>query len=111
MQPGTIVMPGTPILWWTERETPPVVGELPACTATTPDVPHQVYRQLDDDGRIVRDVVLPITAEPVPGMPLLVPLARAGQPIGHFTMDAKTWEARQRAAMPAGGIEVARPSP
>ncbi len=36
--------------------------------------------------------------EPVPGMPLIVPVSEEGQPAGHFLMDAKDWAQRQRDA-------------
>jgi hypothetical protein len=65
-----------------------------------------VYRQLDEHGQIVRDVIAEIVAEAVPGMPLLVPLVLEGKRIGRFTMDAREWEARQRSAMQSERIEV-----
>jgi len=58
-------------------------------------------RVFDDAGRIVRDVIAPVDAPMPAGMPLLVPLRLEGRPVGHFTMDAQTWLARQRAAMTA----------
>ena len=99
MQPGTIVMPGEPVAWWVDRDGESIVGALPGCTAAGRALPRQVYRQLDENGMIERDVVAPITAEPEPGLPLLVPLYEQGREIGHFTLDAETWLARQRAAM------------
>ena len=113
MQPGTIAMPGTPVLWWSDRDEPPVTPAIESCRATPLDEPPpQVYREIDDDGRIVRDVIRSIVDEPAPGLPLLVPIAMEGRRIGRFTLDAETWETQQRAAMPEGGIAVVRdPSP
>jgi len=65
-----------------------------------------VYRQIDEHGRITRDVIAPILADPLPGVPLLVPLCRQGEPIGHFTVDPVQWEQQQRAAMTGESVEV-----
>lgn len=110
MQPGTIVMPGEPVAWWVDREGGAMAAAFSSCQGATEQPcegePRQVYRQVDDEGRIVRDVMAPVTAEPVPGLPLLVPLLDSGRPIGHFTLDAAEWEARQRAAMTGQTIPV-----
>ena len=100
MQPGTLVAPGTPVAWWIGRDVEWLRTELDALRERAcGDVPHQVYRELDDDGRIVRDIVVPVTADPRPGLPLLVPICHGGTRIGAFTMDAADWEAMQRAAL------------
>jgi hypothetical protein len=99
MQPGTIVMPGEPVAWWTGRDWPRCDDAFDALEAEDTDVPRQVYRVLSDEGRIERDLVAPIWAEPRAGMPLLVPLLADGVPVGRFTMDPDEWEARQRSAM------------
>ena len=106
MQPGTIAMPGEQVAWWVGRHWPVADGPLDPLEPADTNVPRQVYRQLDEQGRIVRDVIAPIWCEPVPGMPLLVPLLDDGTPVGRFTMDPADWERRQRAAMqvdPDGG--------
>lgn len=106
MQPGTIAMPGEPVAWWVGRPWPVADGPFDALEPVDTNVPRQVYRQLDESGRIVRDVIAPIWCEPVPGMPLLVPLLDDGMPVGRFTMDPVDWEGSQRAAMsvdPDGG--------
>jgi hypothetical protein len=69
-------------------------------------VPRQVYRQTNDDGRIVRDVVRPITADPVAGLPLLVTMRNHGEPCGAFVRDAKTWAQQQRAAIDGDLVPV-----
>jgi hypothetical protein len=99
MQPGTLVMPGEPVAWWVGRDGGPIASALPACAPHEPAVPRQVYRQLDDEGMIVGDVLAPVTADPEPGIPLLVPLFEDGAPIGRFTHEPGAWEERQRKAM------------
>ncbi|UCD76819.1 MAG: hypothetical protein JSV91_07800 [Phycisphaerales bacterium] len=110
MQPGTLVMPGEPVAWWVDREggalADVLVEVMGDAAAYVVGGARQVYRQMDDAGRIVRDVLAPITAEPLPGLPLLVPLLESGRPIGHFTLNASEWEARQRAAMASELIPV-----
>lgn len=116
MQPGTIVMPGEPVAWWVDRDSREIERALPRCRrrGSADDeepraaVPRQVYRQIDDAGRIVRDVLAPITAPAPPGLPLLVPICEGGRPIGHFTVEAEVWEAQQRAAMVGDEIAVAQ---
>jgi hypothetical protein len=106
MQPGTIVMSGEPVAWWVERDGSPIAQAVPGCRQREVSMPRQVYRQLDEEGRITGDVVAPLDAELPPGMPLLVPLYEQGRPIGHFTLEAEAWEARQRSAMTGGTIPV-----
>jgi hypothetical protein len=106
MQPGTLAMPGVPVAWWVERDGSPLINALPDCDPTTPAVPHQVYRQIDDTGHITADLVAPMDAELPAGMPLLVPILERGRRIGHFTLDAQQWLAQQRAAMTAASIPV-----
>lgn len=102
MHPGTIVMPGEPVAWWADRDG----VEIKGCTPQPAFPPRQVYRQLDDDGLITGDLVVPIDAEAIPGMPLIVPLTLVGEPIGEFQMDADVWEQQQREAMTAAVILV-----
>jgi len=70
------------------------------------DRPRQVYRQIDDAGRITGDLIAAIETDLPPGMPLLVPLFDRGQPVGHFTMPADQWLTRQREAMGEAEIPV-----
>jgi hypothetical protein len=109
MQPGTIVMPGEPVAWWCERDGAPLKEGLSDCALAEPDVPRQVFRQIDDGGRIVRDVIAPLNVDPSdlpPGLPLIVPIYEQGRTVGHFTMVADEWLARQRDAMPESGVSV-----
>ena len=98
--PGTLLAPGTPLAWWAQSEPPSWLKAIPIdqCQRTHPGVPHQVYRQLSDQGRYESDHVQSVLDEPVPGMPLIVPVSEEGQPAGHFLMDAKDWAQRQRDA-------------
>lgn len=102
-QPGTLIMPGTPVAWWNERPWPNVGAAFDGLEPVETDAPRQIYRRLDDAGHIVGDHLRPIWAEPDAGMPLLVPLLDRGRPVGRFTMDAATWSAQQRAAMQPDG--------
>lgn len=98
--PGTLLAPGTPLAWWAQAESPTWLEALPItkCTRTYPGVPHQVYRQLDDQGRYQADHVQSVLDEPVAGMPLIIPLSEEGGPAGHFVMDPDDWVRRQRDA-------------
>jgi len=102
--PGTPMMPGAPVAWWIGGEA----ISLPGCIAERVDVPRQVYRVLDRDGRATRDLLVPLTDELPAGMPLLVPLYEDGEPVGRFPTDAATWRSMQRAALPEGGVPLDR---
>ena len=101
-QPGTLIMPGEPVAWWCGFDGSALADALPNCALEQPFLPAQVYRQLGDDGHMERDVILAVTDDPEPGLPLLVPLRQHGEPIGRFTVDAETWERQQRAGLPEG---------
>lgn len=94
-QPGTILQSGSPVAWWTEREPP---GELGGSGfEVVPGPPVQVYRRIEDHGQRVCDFVASIF-ERCEGLPLLVPICLAGDPIGRFTVDAVAWRELNRAA-------------
>jgi hypothetical protein len=94
-QPGTILLPGEPLAWWTEREPPQeLVGEG---FDVRPGPPVQIYRRLDDAGRAIGDLVAPLTDLPV-GLPILVPISLDGVPIGRFTVERDRWLASNRRA-------------
>ena len=60
--------------------------------------PVQVYRRFDESGRYAGSAEVPLH-EPLPaGMPMLVPLFVAGQPVGALQRDAQAWLAMQVAA-------------
>lgn len=102
--PGTLLMPGEPIAWWIDREAPALPAALGRCALVDVAVPHQVYRRIDDAGRAVEDVVVPMTEELQAGLPLLVALLERGVAVGRFPTDRATWEAIQRRAV--GGTMV-----
>jgi hypothetical protein len=110
MPPGTIAMPGEPVCWWCGREAPVMLEPAPATAETqrtSPPVlilqqnlaPLQVYRELDDRGRFVKDTVAPITDDLLAGLPLLVPILLDGVSIGRFLHARVDWLAMQRAAL------------
>ena len=102
MQPGTIVMPGEPVAWWIGGEGVVVDG----CERHDMAGPRQVYRQVDEAGRVTQDLISPLETHLPPGMPLLVPLFDRGTRIGHFTVEARDWQKRQEAAMVSEMIPV-----
>ncbi len=104
MAPGTLVMPEEPVAWWNDRSA----VRVPGCEIRRPPCPRQVYRQVDVRGRITGDVIAPMDAALPGGMPLLVPLFENGAPVGHFTMSAEHWLARQREAMDGERVPVER---
>jgi nicotinate phosphoribosyltransferase len=62
---------------------------------------RQIYRQRDDEGRLVRDVVTRAD-ETLPGEPLLVPVVRAGRRLAppEPLPSARARAARELAALP-----------
>ena len=102
MQPGTLALPGSPVAWWTECKLPAGLRDEIESGQGTLEVrsgpPVQVYRQVDEQGRLVRDVVEGLDTLPV-GMPLLVPICLDGEPIGRFTVEAGAWAKANDAAL------------
>lgn len=95
MPPGSLAMPNEPIGWFTERD--PVT--LPGCAHRPAARPTQVYRELDDAGRFVRDVIAPLEGDIPPGLPMLVAISIAGTPVRGFAHPAEEWRELQRGAM------------
>ncbi|NNF44829.1 MAG: hypothetical protein HKN62_17630 [Phycisphaerales bacterium] len=106
MRPGTIVMRGEPVAWWVDYDEAALPAALPACARRRPPLPHQVYRQTDERGVIVRDVVAPILADPPPGQPLLVLHREQGRTLDTAVADPSAWERQQRVAWPAGVLAL-----
>lgn len=65
--------------------------------------PRQVYRSVDEQGRIIEDAAAPLTGDPLPGQPLLHRVFDRGD-VQSPTIDASRWIAQQRAAWPADGL-------
>ena len=102
MQPGTLALPGSPVAWWTECSLPsalqaPIGGEEVRLEVRS-GPPVQVYRELDEHGRVLRDVVETLDSLPA-GLPLLVPICLDGESIGRFTVEAGGWAAANDAAL------------
>ena len=85
MQPGTLVLPGEPVAWFTERPVPEIDPQL----EIVPGEPVQVQRMLQED-RVTHDCITSLD-ERISGLPLLVPISLAGRRIGHFTVDREEW--------------------
>jgi len=103
MLPGTIVLPGEPVAWWTERSRPPALAGADWEVVEGP--PVQVYRELDEQGRVVADLVAPLDDLPA-GLPLLAPISLDGQPIGRPTVDPEAWAAANDRAFAEAPAEV-----
>ena len=104
MPPGSLAMPGEPICWWSGRAAPRVPepsgpDAAPPLVLERNAAPIQVYRGLDERGRFTSDTLAPISAEVLPGLPMLVPILLDGTLIGRFLHGRDAWLAMQRAAM------------
>lgn len=104
MPPGSLAMPGEPICWWSGRTAPkftePMGAPLPREVVLVRNAaPIQVYRGLDERGRFTSDTLAPISADLLPGLPMLVPILLDGTPVGRFLHGRDAWRAMQRAAM------------
>ena len=87
-QPGTLMLPGSPLGWFTERPAPEGLESVPAEHVPGPAV--QVYRMLDERGRVEHDLVASLRSLPA-GLPLLVPITLDGRRIGRWLVDAEDW--------------------
>jgi hypothetical protein len=105
MPPGSLAMPGEPICWWSGRERPSFAGTHDdRATADRLELvrnaaPVQVYRGLDERGRFTSDTLAPISAEVLPGLPMLVPILLDGTLIGRFLHPRDSWRTMHLAAM------------
>lgn len=97
MPPGSIAMPGEPVAWWCGRAAPEA-GD-PRLVRRLADAPIQVYRELDERGRFVRDRIASIELDVEAGLPMLTPLLLEGIRIGRFLHPSDAWLAMQRAAL------------
>ncbi|MCH2160999.1 MAG: hypothetical protein MK085_03905 [Phycisphaerales bacterium] len=98
MQPGTIVLPGEPVAWFTERPAPSWAGSL----EVRPGTPVQVQR-LIEDGQVRHDLLTDLSHELV-GVPLLVPICLGGHGIGEFTVEVAAWRAAQLEVLGGGEL-------
>jgi len=111
-QPGTYIMPGEPFAAWCDVEDEDrieraMLQRFPESELSSPAVPRQIYQFIDDDGRILGDVIAPLHETfDENALPLLVPLLDGGEVLGSFTLDAEAWEEAQRGQLREGGLEV-----
>lgn len=105
MPPGSIAMPGEPVAWWCGRPAPRVRDGAThaALERRAAREPRQVYRELDDRGRFVRDRVRSIEDDLCAGLPMLTPLLLDGNRIGRFLHAPADWLAMQRRALDGRG--------
>lgn len=107
-QPGTFIMPGEPIAWWCDIDGAAnlLIERFPGSELASASSPRQIFRQIDDDGRIMRDVIAWTDSEDIDGLPLLLPLIAEGERIGSFTLNRQEWEDAQRDQVGDDRIEV-----
>lgn len=104
MPPGSLAMPGEPICWWSGRAAPRLLDFAEPDGAARLVIernaaPIQVYRGLDERGRFTSDTLAPISADVLPGLPMLVPILLDGTVVGRFLHGRDAWRAMQRAAI------------
>ncbi|MFO0826628.1 MAG: hypothetical protein U0572_00635 [Phycisphaerales bacterium] len=95
MPPGSLAMPREPVAWLVERAPVAIVG----CVARAARGPRQVYRELDESGRFVRDIIAPLDSQLRAGLPMILPITLDGTQIGRSRRSRDEWLAMQRAAM------------
>ena len=79
--PGTTVMPGAPIAWWSEVDFDQLRSlELPGILELWQS-PVQVWRRWDEQDEFIEDVVTSLEAEQDQAIPLLVPRVLEGIPL------------------------------
>ena len=106
--PGTIVMPGAPIAWWTCRREPELADAVPSHRIELRRRPIQVWREMDESGRFTRDRVTDLEQTLEAALPLLVPMLVEGVPQETFPVDPDVWSARLLERLPEEPIEVVR---
>jgi hypothetical protein len=72
--PGTVVLPGTPVGWWSNRAEPMLGHFVPGLQARPLLEGVQLWRVVDGNGQWCQDVVLELEDDPpTQATPLLVP--------------------------------------
>ncbi|MHC4975600.1 MAG: hypothetical protein ACYTF7_03225 [Planctomycetota bacterium] len=98
--PGTLLSPGAPCAWCSDTTTE--IPAIPGCAPPKLLARPQIYREIDENDAI-RDVLSDFSAEPLPGMPLMVRLIENGQLVYEFDQNAThRWIERQAEALPQG---------
>ncbi|MEE2720097.1 MAG: hypothetical protein VX727_09965 [Planctomycetota bacterium] len=105
---GTIVMPGAPVAWWTCRREPELADAVPSHRIELRRRPVQVWREMDEAGRFIRDRVTDLERTVEQALPLLVPVLVDGAPQETFPVDPEDWSARLLERLPEEPLEVVR---
>ena len=103
MLPGALVGPGLAVVLWWEGSWPAALEGAGWEVVEGP--PVQVYRELDEQGRVVGDLVASLDDLPA-GLPLLAPIVLDGRPIGRPTVDPESWAAANDRAFAEADAEV-----
>jgi len=94
--PGTVLFRGAPLLFATPHLDQEPSGPFAGCAARDAAGPRQVYRQADDAGRPLRDLLLPMDETLPAGRPLLLPVIEEGRLVAEFDpAQADAWRAEQ----------------
>jgi len=104
--PGTIVMPGAPVAWWSCRREPELVEVVAEHRVQLRERPLQVWRIMDEDGRFIADRVTDLDDSVEQALPLLIPVLVDGETQEAFPLDADTWSARLLERLPECPLEV-----
>ena len=104
--PGTIVMPGSPVAWWSCRREPELVEVVVEHHVRLRNRPLQVWRIMDEEGRFISDRVTDLDHTVEQALPLLIPVLVDGEPQEAFPLDADTWSARLLERLPDRPLEV-----
>ncbi len=89
LRPGTALVRGLPAAFARSRHGGPVAAAvldqilelLPGCEARPAAGMRQVYRRIDESGRVLEDLAQPLEDTLPAGMPLLIPAIEAGRPV------------------------------
>lgn len=104
--PGTIVMPGGPVAWWSCRREPELVEAVVEHDLRLRERPIQVWRTIDEQGMFTIDRITDLDASPEQALPLLIPMLVDGEIQEAFPMNADDWSARLLERLPDRPLEV-----
>ncbi len=108
--PGTVLFHSAPLLFATPPLDRAPAGLFAGCAVRHAPGPRQLYRQMDDAGRPLRDLALPMDETLPPGRPLLVPIIEDGRLIAEFTPEeTDLWRAQQEAWLDGRTLPVVAP--
>ncbi len=111
-QPGTILAADAPIAFLTPRSGTSLLSldDLIPGAANRPSLGRQILRQVDEEGAISADLIVPLFDRDLPkGRPLLIPILQAGRLVYEHDDDAtRKWRDAQLAAGSIPLLESAR---